>query len=173
MERFCRWFGQAQYQRISTLRLQKGRALARRARDPHTRLKQYRVQWGQLARVSRVDEFMLMDARRHSGCCRAVCPPWGQRDVQSEIATRLTSAFWAGDRLHKAAVAVPNPWAVTQVEGNAQTSSRTRSTELAAFRSREDLPFEGYFIHFCITVFVSYFGWTPVIPSNLFSLLDD
>lgn len=55
-----------------------------RTRDTHTPLKQYRVQWGQLARVSRVDRFMLMDARRHPGLLPSSLSSFGG---QSEVCT--------------------------------------------------------------------------------------
>jgi hypothetical protein len=173
MERFCRWFGQAQDQRISTSRLQKGRALARRTRDPHTPLKQYRVQWGQLACVSRVDEFMMMDARRHPGCCRAVCPSWGRGVYGAKLQLVKRARFGpviAYIRLLAGRSRTPWAVAVTKVEGTAQTSSRTRSAELAAFREFEKIfPLKATsFTSFSLSASHSRQTW--VIPSHFFTI---
>lgn len=88
------------------------------------------------------------------------------RYVQSEIATRLTSAFWAGDRLRKASRSQwrtsgePASHIGAQVGGSGRhcltdcpNKQSDLATEPAAFRGQETLPFdEEYFIRFCLIV---------------------
>lgn len=54
--------------------------------------------------------------KKTSGLLPSCLSSFGQRYGQSEIATRLTSAFWDSDRLRKAAGRrAKTPWAATQV----------------------------------------------------------